>query len=527
MKPRSLSPPKQSYHNPPPPPAPRPADTRSTSRAPSADRNPFARRLSDSKTSPPDDSNMSSTSSPYTVVQQSQSNAQKFNHNPFLMRDKNGTSSKVNSDGRTPPLPPRKPVLQPPLAPPPRHASYLLNSPTPAVPPKPTPPVIPPMLHASSSSSINTTHVTSPLIRQSLQASKAAQTMKKAEEQLERERVMQVLKKASSPRPRSSSPSKKLENSALSASGSGSSSGIGMVASERVPPLPARRASKSNPPSSTASSRRSVDQVASASIVPSRSPFSGSPFSVSPNAITTDLPTLPAPPTHPDRKPSDLSIPSAPSTPSSSQPPRVFRSKSMHHQSPPVPPPRRRRPESVQLTPVASPESSPFFAAPHPHLSPPKSAPQPSSSSTTGLSRHLSLQSHSRRDSSNRDPNLPNPPDSPMANLQRTLTSLQLKAQPRLDAARYKAEAGLSRRGYVHHPHRSPWVEEGEEGLMARKRNGADREDGAGVDRGYDGAVTDDEHSSDDERGRRLAAGWDKGTNDNLKWPAGEGWKPL
>jgi vesicle coat complex subunit len=38
-------------------------------------------------------------------------------------------------------------------------------------------------------------HVTSPLMRQSWQASKAAQTMKKAEEELETERVTRVLKK--------------------------------------------------------------------------------------------------------------------------------------------------------------------------------------------------------------------------------------------------------------------------------------------------------------------------------------------
>jgi len=114
-----------------------------------------------------------------------------------------------------------------------------------------------------------------------------------------------------------------------------------------------------------------------------------------------------------------------------------------------------------------------------------------------------------------------------MANLQRTLTSLQLKAQPKLDAARYKAEAGLSRRGYVHHSHHSPWVEEGEEGLMVAD---VESEDGRpGVDPDYDRAFTDDEHSSEEERmrGRRIAAGWDKGHGDSLKWPAGEGWKPL
>ena len=128
-----------------------------------------------------------------------------------------------------------------------------------------------------------------------------------------------------------------------------------------------------------------------------------------------------------------------------------------------------------------------------------------------------------------------------IANIQRTLTSLQQKAQPKLDAARYKAEAGLlPRRGYVHHGQRSMWVEEGEEGLMPRAQGGGvgsgkgvgapGESDGGGVD--MDGGLstdTDEEEPSEEEkdRERRIKAGWDKGTQDNLKWPAGEGWKPL
>lgn len=110
-----------------------------------------------------------------------------------------------------------------------------------------------------------------------------------------------------------------------------------------------------------------------------------------------------------------------------------------------------------------------------------------------------------------------------MANLQRTLASFQLKAQPKLDAARYKAEAGLSRRGYVYHSHNSPWIEEGEKGLIGP--NIEDEDSQPGVDPDYEGA--DDEHSSEEMRGRRIAAGWDKGHADSLKWPVGEGWKPL
>ena len=100
-----------------------------------------------------------------------------------------------------------------------------------------------------------------------------------------------------------------------------------------------------------------------------------------------------------------------------------------------------------------------------------------------------------------------------IAHIQRTLSSLQLKAQPTLDKARYKAEAGLVKRGYVHHAHRSPWAEEGEEGLMGE-------DGGASVD------VTD---SDDDERrGRDLGNGrtW-RAERDEMKWPRGEGWNPL
>ena len=54
--------------------------------------------------------------------------------------------------------------------------------------------------------------------------------------------------------------------------------------------------------------------------------------------------------------------------------------------------------------------------------------------------------------------------------------------------------------------------------------------DGGGVD--MDGGLitdTDEEEPSEEEkdRERRIKAGWDKDTQDNLKWPAGEGWKPL
>lgn len=121
-------------------------------------------------------------------------------HNPFAVRNRTLTARSEDGTTKLPPLPPRKPAppipLQPSqsaLVPPPRHSSTLL-SPTArsqtyvgshsAVPPPPP--------------SKSALHVTSTLMKQSLQASKAAQTMKKAEEQLEKERVLQVLKSSSS-----------------------------------------------------------------------------------------------------------------------------------------------------------------------------------------------------------------------------------------------------------------------------------------------------------------------------------------
>ncbi|EGO03511.1 hypothetical protein SERLA73DRAFT_175019, partial [Serpula lacrymans var. lacrymans S7.3] len=189
-------------------------------------------------------------------------------------------------------------------------------------------------------------------MRQSLQASREAQNVKKVDDQLNKERVLQVLKSSSSgssgsSRTRSASPSKYLIGRATSGSEEGGTS---------VPPLPLRR--KASFPSSTTSSRQSLDQIAGATLPsPSKGNFRPALPSREPAPATTDsspspLPTLPAPPMHPDRR-SSSDVPDSIIT-SSPNSPRVFRSKSMHHPSPPVPPPRRRRPESVQLTPASS-----------------------------------------------------------------------------------------------------------------------------------------------------------------------------
>lgn len=223
--------------------------------------------------------------------------------------------------------------------------------------------------------------------------------------------------------------------------------------------------------------------------------------------------------------------------------PRVGRSRSMHHPTPPsVPPvPRRPRPESAQLTPISSPPDSPFANPPPP--------PNPTPSHLM-LSRHHSLLSARERER-DREP----ADGSPLGSLQKTLTSLQLRAQPKLDAARFKAEAGLTRRGFVRHAGGAPpWMRaEGEERLMddADESDGASR-DSASVDQDAD---ADEPESPNPSRGRfgvggksieeraRLfrEGGVDVAVvedaerdrrklvleRDGLKWPAGEGWAPL
>jgi len=148
-----------------------------------------------------------------------------------------------------------------------------------------------------------------------------------------------------------------------------------------------------------------------------------------------------------------------------------------------------------------------------------------------------------------------------ISNIQRTLAQLQMKAQPKFDAARYKAEAGLSRRGFVGGGGRGLGMQrdEGTQGLMGddrswdrgqswdRRRNGLGTgtasglvaNDDAGVDTGGPGpasiSITDSDSELDDvgrdHRGRRNLGEFDGREylyeRDSLKWPAGEGWKPL
>ena len=172
------------------------------------------------------------------------------------------------------------------------------------------------------------------------------------------------------------------------------------------------------------------------------------------------------------------------------------------------------------------------------------------------LSRHVSLATPPS--GHRREPSLPNSQasstthhdhDSPLSNIQRTLATLQPRLdalQPRLDKARYKAEAGLSRRGFVRDGKvgKSDLEVEEEKGLMGWREKAewddTDRpvvHDHGGVS--VDGGVSERESAGEAQRyaGTNGPDGdeevvWDQGEGvsverDNLKWPAGEGWKPL
>lgn len=145
--------------------------------------------------------------------------------------------------------------------------------------------------------------------------------------------------------------------------------------------------------------------------------------------------------------------------------------------------------------------------------------------------------------------------------LQRSLSTLHARAQPVLDRARYKAEAGLSRRGFVPHAHAHNRLYDDERGeeegvghLVAHGTGGtAESEDtlgsvesmgdgtelggGVGVDRGTGGMDFDESDGSErglgvSERGR-TGSGYAFGRErererDSLKLPVeGEGWRPL
>ena len=132
--------------------------------------------------------------------------------------------------------------------------------------------------------------------------------------------------------------------------------------------------------------------------------------------------------------------------------------------------------------------------------------------------------------------------DSPMAGLHKTFPQLQARAQPRIDAARYKAEAGLSRRGFVSHSNQGGrWLREDVEDPLIddsdvlptstpnRSLESLDDETGSEYDRNWD------------ERLKKIRANFEKREKSELvsnkvsssPWveedrdPVGDGWKLL
>ena len=408
--------------------------------------------------------------------------------NPFVNRPGTVvTRSSPSPERRLPPLPPRK---VPPVLPPRSFPSPVSTSSSPS-PPKPSPPQLPTKVR----------HLTSALMQQSLQASKAGQEAKRIQAQREQERVLQVLKSSA----RSASPPKRL---GVSSGGSSRSSVDGAGAT--IPVLPPRR--HVSPPTSVTSTR-SFEQVAGASLA-SRGTLRRSPSplrprsgsrspsrSSSPSRPTTDLP----PPVHPNRKTSTeyttvSALPAVASTSFSttttststtstpSSPPRFGRSKSVNQTSPP-PVPRRRRPDSVQLlpSPGEASSSSPSHL-PHMASTTPTSAPSPSRGR---LSRHLSLTPRESRWDDMRDT---------------------------FSAVRYKAEAGISRRGWV------PGLEREERLITERRESGVGSGVGGGVpstSSSEDGLGVDAESPAGRARRRTSLE------RDEMKWPAGDGWRPL
>ncbi|KAE9409290.1 hypothetical protein BT96DRAFT_1012867 [Gymnopus androsaceus JB14] len=558
-------------------------------------------------------------------------------NNPFSSAQSTSAKSHDGSSDspplKLPPLPPRKPSFQPP----PRHGSFVASTGGNLPPPPPPKPA----LHSHSS---HVAHMTSTLMKQSLIASKTGKTMKQAEEQLEKERVLKVLKSSEG----SSSlhlPTRELE---------------ALVQINLAPPhLPPSITSESDASRDRAPPLPKAQQKTSFAanvydLLPANAPRYANSPSTSPSRKTTDLPPLPSgpPPKHPNqssnlayRKPpppippnlaqlrnsndptdtdkqdfesvygsvaksaspyvSSFSRGASEFTPTradsseyfngnansenSPSPGRMFRSKSLHHPSPPSlasrlaavdsddverspfspvgdettpfaspgPSPRRKRPESVQVLGSkanglgvnwnsqkatglggSSPSTSSNLSR---HMS--LSTPSPPNAAAALLRQQQHQHQHQRKPSSSGIGSSPSISDNPLkslaASLQPQLSSMQQQLQPHLDKARYKAEAGLSKRGFVRDPAIRRRRREDEEGLMRD-----------GIGDGWEQSVQDEEYDDDVEdedqyerrtsrmprsmntggiRSREQSTGKVGIEKDHLKWPVaeGEGWRPL
>ncbi|KAI5120809.1 hypothetical protein M0805_003207 [Coniferiporia weirii] len=489
--------------------------------------------------------------------------------NPFLQRAK--THSGAIQSGRTPPLPPRKPA----------HISNRnATNPPPPVPLKPSfPAAAPPEVQAnvsgnsgSSSSTSNQLnsgtpsppllphHRVTPLMQQSLLASRAGAMLKRAQGEAERTRVLEVIRSSNGAHKQTRTPSTSRSPDK----------------GERRPvPRPPRSAPSSasiyssystQSGYSDARSTNSLEQVAGARLVSrnrTRSPDHISSRSSSTASSANEEDVSPdsakkmslseqfsAPPTHPARRPSGhtptrprhVRTPSlqsyhtaTPGTPfsasatspfhvSNSSPPvspmpsnnntnvaRTMRSLSMHQSSSPT----------FSVAAAAASEQTGRISPPLPpprrrrpdsvQVTPRASAfdtnPVPGSpftnAFTAALERHsnrLDLDKDKSRDFRDRDADREKERSQPhaLASLQRTFNSLQARAQPTLARARYKAEAGLApRRGFV--PNGRDYNLAGEAG--DRLVGGDDASAGMDPDYEYGGGISPDDDGE-------LGAGW-------------------
>ncbi|THU84745.1 hypothetical protein K435DRAFT_398635 [Dendrothele bispora CBS 962.96] len=399
---------KTSTSRPASPPAKRPIPPAPVSRK-SLDgthNNPFAAATStpsSQQSQPPPPQHPSSTNNPFAYTTRSKST-------PAAPKSHDGTLD--SSPSKLPPLPPRKPPppIPPsssaPLQPPPRHNSLvpsnssLLTSKTAPLPgtssavsspfgspfgnSNGTPPPLPPKTGLG-----HVAHVTSTLMKQSLQASKTGSAMKKAEEQLEKERVLSVLKSSASnsrsspfssttshnhsstsissvvphPRNRSVSPNK-WEGSSTSSYTSGED-----VEKREPPPLPSRKKKPSPPQTVSAISTSSFQSVALAQAsahggieMTKRMPSSRSksnPFDVyRSTSRPTSRPTSRSPSVSPTRDGRQRELPSTPSGPPPRHPDQGgnFTSSAYTQRKPPPPipagflPPGSSSPTSTTTT---------------------------------------------------------------------------------------------------------------------------------------------------------------------------------
>ncbi|KAJ6510746.1 hypothetical protein C8R45DRAFT_395530 [Mycena sanguinolenta] len=233
-------------------------------------------------------------------------------HNPFLqppgpptpslIRSKTAPSPSPTSPAPAPVLPPRRIVAVAPPIPPPRHPPLPPRS---FSPPKPS----------------SSMHITSTLMKQSLQASKTGQWLKQGQARLEQERVLQVLRSSSTtPRPTSATETATDYISASESSDGGVSRG-------RLPPP--------RPPSIPASAS-SLEQVALAS-----APLSSNPLQRAFDDAYRDQ--REPPPMHPDR--SRRSAPpsvSSRTSASSGSPTRRSPVRDREQREKPRPPPKPR-----------------------------------------------------------------------------------------------------------------------------------------------------------------------------------------